>query len=77
VLRHPELSLQAKALAVYVLIQPRGRLFRRAEFERLGSAVSSQLDSALHELTRAGLLAPYPPLARPCCAELFRLREDP
>ena len=76
VLRHQELSLAAKALAIYVLTQPRGRLFTRVEFERLSPDVTSQLDSVLHELVRAGLLAPFPGLARPCCAVTFRLLED-
>jgi hypothetical protein len=76
VLRHQELSLAAKALAIYVLIQPRGRLFTRVEFERLSLDLSPQLDSVLHELTRTGLLAPFPSGERPCCAPAFRLRED-
>jgi hypothetical protein len=75
VLRHQDLTLAAKALAIYVLVQPRGRLFTRAEFERL-SRDTSQLDAALHELTRAGLLAPFPIGERACCALSFRLRED-
>lgn len=75
-LRHQDLTLAAKALAIYVLVQPRGRLFTRAEFERL-SRDSSQLDAALHELTRARLLVPLP-MAEPACrAVAFRLHEDP
>ncbi len=76
VLRHQELSLAAKAVAIYTLIQPRGRLFTRVEFERLSLDLSPQLDSVLHELTRAGLFAPVPAGERPCCAPGFRLLED-
>jgi hypothetical protein len=76
VLRHPELSWGAKGLASYVLAQPRGRLLTRLEFERAGLDVSPALDFALHELCRAGLLAPFPHGERPCCAEFFQLRED-
>ncbi|HZD71232.1 MAG TPA: hypothetical protein VFA45_20720 [Actinomycetes bacterium] len=76
VLRHPELTLGAKALAIYVLVQPRGRLFTRVEFERLSLDLSPALDSVLHELTRAGLLTPFPSGERPCCAPGFQLRED-
>jgi hypothetical protein len=76
VLRHQDLTLAAKALAIYVLVQPRGRLFTRAEFERLSSDGQAQLDGVLHELTRAGLLAPFPTGERACCAFSFRLHED-
>jgi hypothetical protein len=41
VLRHQELTLAAKALDIYVLIQPRGRLFTPVEFERLSLDVRS------------------------------------
>ena len=76
VLRHQDLTLAAKALAIYVLLQPRGRLFTRAEFERL-SRDTSHLDAALHELTSARPLVPFPLAAPACRAVAFRLREDP
>jgi hypothetical protein len=76
VLRHQALTLGAKALAIYVLIQPRGRLFTRNEFERLSLDLSPHLEAVLHELTRAGLLEPYPTGERACCAPFFRLLED-
>jgi hypothetical protein len=54
VLRHDELSLGAKAIIVYVLVQPRRRVITRAELERLGGdAVRGQLDGLLHELVAA------------------------
>jgi hypothetical protein len=73
---HDGLSLAAKGLAVYVLLQPRGRLFTRAEFERL-SRDGAQLDGALHELARACLLVPFPIAEPPCRAVAFGLRDDP
>lgn len=76
VLCHQALSLGAKALAIYVLVQPRGRLFTRNEFERLSLDLSPHLEAVLHELTRAGLLEPYPIGERACCALFFQLRED-
>jgi hypothetical protein len=54
VLRHDELSLGAKALIVYVLVQPRHQVIRRAELEQLGGdAVRGLLDGLLHELVDA------------------------
>jgi hypothetical protein len=76
-LRHEELSLGAKALIVYVLVQPRGRVIRRTELEQLGGdAVRGQLDGLLHELVAAHWLVPVPGAERPCCADGFLLRED-
>ena len=77
VLRHDELSLGAKAIIVYVLIQPRHQVIRRTELERLGGdAVRGQLDGLLHELVAAHWLMPVPGEERPCCADGFLLRED-
>jgi hypothetical protein len=77
VLRHDELSLGAKAIIVYVLVQPRRRLITRAELERLGgNAVRGELDGLLHELVAAHWLMPVPGEERPCCADGFLLRED-
>ncbi len=77
VLRHEELSLGAKAIIVYVLVQPRRRLIMRAELERLGGdAVRGELDGLLHELVAAHWLMPVPGEERPCCADGFLLRED-
>jgi hypothetical protein len=76
IFRHQELSLGAKALATYMVCQPRGRLFTRAEFERL-SFDTAHLQDVLHEATRVGLIAPFPTGERPCCAVTFRfLLED-
>ena len=76
-LRHEELSLGAKAIVVYVLVQPRGRVIRRSELEHLGGdAVRGQLDGLLHELVAAHWLMPVPGEERPCCADGFLLRED-
>jgi hypothetical protein len=77
VLRHEELSLGAKTIIVYVLVQPRRRVITRAELERLGGdAVRGQLDGLLHELVAAHWLMPVPGEERPCCANGFLLRED-
>jgi hypothetical protein len=59
-----------------MVCQPRGRLFTRAEFERL-SFDTAHLQDVLHEATRVGLIAPFPTGERPCCAVTFRfLLED-
>ena len=77
VLRHNELSLGAKTIIVYVLVQPRHEVIRRTELERLGGdAVRGQLDGLLHELVAAHWLMPVPGEERPCCADGFLLRQD-
>ncbi len=77
VLRHNELSLGAKTIIVYVLVQPRRQVIMRSELERLGGdAVRGQLDGLLHELVAAHWLVPVPGAERPCCADGFLLRED-
>ena len=77
VLRHEELSIGAKAIIVYVLVQPRRQVITRTELERLGGdAVRGQLDGLLHELVDAHWLMPVPGEERSCCADGFLLRED-
>jgi hypothetical protein len=77
VLHHDELSLGAKTIVIYVLVQPHGRVIGRAELERLGGvAASHHLDALLHELVAAHWLMPVPGEERPCCADGFLLRED-
>jgi hypothetical protein len=77
VLHHDELSLGAKTIVIYALVQPRGRTITRAELEQLGRDVTPRdLDSLLHELIAAHWLVTVPAVARPCCADGFLLRED-
>jgi hypothetical protein len=77
VLHHDELSLGAKTLVIYVLVQPHARVIGRAELERLGGAATSHhLDGLLHELVATHWLVPVPGEERPCCADGFLLRED-
>jgi hypothetical protein len=77
VLRHDELSLGAKTIILYILVQPHGRVIGRAELARLGGvAASHHLDALLHELVAAHWLMPVPGEERPCCADGFLLRED-
>src|SRR6266487_3623106 len=77
VLHHDELSLGAKTIVIYVLVQPHGRVIGLAELERLGGvAASHHLDGLLHELVDAHWLVPVPAEERPCCADGFLLRED-
>jgi len=77
VLRHDELSLGAKTIVIYVLVQPHPRVIGRAELARLGGvATSHHLDGLLHELVAAHWLMPVPAEEQPCCADGFLLRED-
>ncbi len=77
VLRHDELSLDAKTIVIYILTQPHARVIGRAELGRLGGAATRHhLDSLLHELVAAHWLMPVPAEERPCCADGFLLRED-
>jgi hypothetical protein len=77
VLHHDELSLGAKTIVVYALVQPRGRIITRLELEELGRDIPPRhLDSLLHELIAASWLVTVPAVTRPCCADGFLLRED-